>query len=564
MKFRRIKLCLRFLSCLAVTSAAEAQTSAPKPPVNCTVQGLVVQQPGGLPIRKADVRLSHIGDDDVYSSITDAEGRFKMEDVKPGQYRISADRQGFVFAENHKRWNGVLYSLEPGQEVKDLLLHMTPAAVITGKITDIDGDPVPNASVEILPLHIHRNIVPIAKGYGSTNDLGEYRISGLLPDRYLIVASSIRHVSLAMESADTGRKPIVYGTTYFPGTTDRGSAVPLAVRAGDEVLADIRLAPTSFFRIRGEVSNVPAEHADEASVVLGPLDDGYVADIRQWPLDKSGKFEIRGVLPGSYRLFVMWGSGFDPAVMRADQTVQGVIADVEGLRISALANGVVRGRFRMDDDKKIDWSSMHVNLSSTRSRRPLGTGIQVDLASNAFFWDDLPAHAEVKSDGSFEMKAVAPDNYWLRLWSSDKVFDPYFPEAVKLEGKDVSDSGFTTGGGTYSLDIVMNANGASIDGVVLDDQNKPASDVSVVIVPDAAHRQRRDLYNWTRTDSRGHFNEVGLNPGDYQVFAIDEEPDEDDFMDPEFARAHEPFGLAISLKEGQHKSIGVKLTPSAD
>jgi hypothetical protein len=152
----------------------------------------------------------------------------------------------------------------------------------------------------------------------------------------------------------------------------------------------------------------------------------------------------------------------------------------------------------------------------------------------------------------------------MSIWSSSKAFGAFFVKAVILGGKDVTDSGFSVGGGAYSLDVVIGANGATVDGVVVDDKSNPASDTHVVIVPDATHRQRRDLYHTITTDDRGHFSLIGLNPGEYQLFAADEDAEEDDVMDPEFIRTHESLAHSVELKEGDHKSVELKAASSID
>jgi len=68
-----------FPFCLLLVSAVVAQTPAAKPPASCTVQGQIIQQPGGQPIRKANISLSTAGASDdasEFSAVTDAEGHF--------------------------------------------------------------------------------------------------------------------------------------------------------------------------------------------------------------------------------------------------------------------------------------------------------------------------------------------------------------------------------------------------------------------------------------------------------------------------------------------------------
>jgi hypothetical protein len=174
------------LSCLPLLPATEAQVLALKTPANSSVHGQIVQQPGERPIRKAEVSLVGINDDErgqtEYATLTDVEGRFKFEEVKPGNYRLYFDHAGFVDAEKRHHGSGMLLSMEPGDEAKDLLFHMAPTAAVTGRVTDNDGDPLPGVSVVAIPYE--RTVHDVFQGLGAyTNDVGEYRIAGLPPKR---------------------------------------------------------------------------------------------------------------------------------------------------------------------------------------------------------------------------------------------------------------------------------------------------------------------------------------------------------------------------------------------
>jgi len=556
------------LSCFLLLPAAVAQTPASKPSANCTVQGQIIQQPGGQPIRKASVTLSATGEEQPGAAdlvaVTDADGHFKIEDVRPGTYRVGYDHSGFVDAEKRHHGNRMLLALEPGQEIKDLLFHMAPAAVITGKVTDIDGDPAPGVEVTALPPHFWQASDPIPSGWGVTNDLGEYRISGLAPNRYTILAGPSSRLPRPAQSAKAAEKNgLVYVATYYPGTPERSRALSLDLHAGEEVPANITLAVAQLFHVRGQVTNLPIEARDGANIMLRPLDEGFGRHVSPWPVDNEGKFDISGVFPGSYRVLLTSGTFRHPSMMRGDQTVQVTTADVEGLRISPVPNGQVRGRFRMDNGAKIDWSQTVVHLYSSLQDKWWRGGTS-DISMEAIWWDDQPARAELKKDGSFEINDVPPDTYRLSVRSLVRVSDSCFVKAVKLGERDVSDSGLTVAGASYTLDVVVGANGASVEGFVTDNKDRPASDVYVVMVPSADGSQRRDMYGRTATDYRGHFSLKGVNPGEFLFLAVDEDPDETDLMDPQFIHTHESLGKPVELKEGEHRSVDLKLVPPND
>jgi protocatechuate 3,4-dioxygenase beta subunit len=562
-------LLLLFLSWLRPIPAIESQTPASKPPTSCIVQGQVVREPGGRPIQKVAIRMFSANDEDRdeegHVTFTDPEGRFKFEDLKPGTYYVYFGRPDFVETEKRHHGSGMLLSLAPAQEVKDLLFHMTPAAVITGKVHDDDGDPVRDASVVAIPYgraprgaERRRPLDNLAQC--STNDLGECRISGLAPGRYLIAVQPHFHIP-PWTTIGADKKEQVETTSYYPRTIDRKLAVPLELHAGDEVPVTLTMGFVHTFHARGQVINLPAWAGKEGvELILQPQDEEDEIHLPTGKLDEHGAFDIKGVVPGSYDVFaspttvrsmleVLNGPGDPqaPQVMRADQTVEVTDGDLEDLRIVLLENGKVRGHLRMDNGQKTDWSSLFVEVYADRGL-PAGRAV-----TNG-------AGAMVKPDGSFGTP-VLPGKYHLRL-RTGKLPPDYFMKTMNLGDKEVADSGFTVGGGTYSLDVVVSANGATVEGIATDEKDKPASDVQVIFIPDARRRERHDLYQQVTTDSKGHFSLRGLNPGEYQVFALDADVDRDQISDPEFVRTHESLGQSVKLEEGDHKNVVLKLASS--
>ena len=70
------------------------------------------------------------------------------------------------------------------------------------------------------------------------------------------------------------------------------------------------------------------------------------------------------------------------------------------------------------------------------------------------------------------------------------------------------------------------------------------------------------MYQQVQTDQRGYFSLRGLNPGEYQVFAL--EDNVPDITDPDFAAAHEGQGETVTVDSGERKAITLKLPSPQD
>jgi len=540
-----MKSCLSLAFAVLFTTTLAAQGSAPKDkePAKCTVAGQVVQEPGGRPIRKASLQLvpREQEDDTTYTADTDAEGHFKIDNIKPGQYTLSAQHSGFLSAGKHRR--GRSLTLDPGQELKDLVLRLQPSAVVTGKILDNDGDPVQGVTVVA-----HRYTGSRYRNFGlsaNTNDLGEYRISNLDPGRYLISANPERQTFQSRE-VEGNKKPIPY-ITYYPGATDKAQAVPVDVHAGDEFPANFVLAYGPAFRVRGTVSGIPVDPG--LVVVLRAKEAGWLMFPSEAEVKKDGSFEMHNLVPGSYSVLLQTG-GSTPEVMQASQTIELKDTDLENLWLTPVPNSEVRGQLRMENGQKIDWANVTVLLASDDD----------SILGGMRFAGEGETSTQLKQDGSFDMKVVPPGDYHVWVFSGLAALHDSFVKSINAGGKDVVDSGFAVSGGSWFLDVVVSSKGATVEGGVVDDKNQPVADAEVVLIPDA-NRQRRDLYQSAQTDQHGRFKLRGVNPGGYTGMALEDL--EEDFRSPEFLKAHEGVGQTLHVDEGERKSIVLKLATPA-
>lgn len=187
----RLALILVCVAVLAVT--VPAQTAPQKP--QASLDGRVVKEPAGEPLRKAIIEL--IGENQEegsnYTATSDQEGHFTIAGIHPGRYRLFVERTGYIEVDaKRRRSDGVLLSLDAGQELKEQTLHMLAAAVIAGRVLDEDGDPMANVDVTVLRRTFSAKGIKFEpRGSSQTNDLGEYRIGGLLAGKYYVSASPL-------------------------------------------------------------------------------------------------------------------------------------------------------------------------------------------------------------------------------------------------------------------------------------------------------------------------------------------------------------------------------------
>src|SRR5213078_4613799 len=111
---------------------------------------------------------------------SDGNGRFILENVTPGKYRLIATYDGgYVPAEYGQRsptGEGIPFEIAAGQKMTGIQLAMPPTGAISGRVYDRDGEPLGKAQVLALR-HVYKNGrrgMTIVQSVES-DDRGEYR-----------------------------------------------------------------------------------------------------------------------------------------------------------------------------------------------------------------------------------------------------------------------------------------------------------------------------------------------------------------------------------------------------
>jgi Carboxypeptidase regulatory-like domain len=515
-----------FIAAVALCGCVLAQLPATDD--RCAIEGQVLNGATGEPLKKAALMLRRIDRDQSSGTMTGVGGQFAIEDLDPGRYRLSVERNGFVrqeYGAHGPERPGTTLTLERGQRLRDIVVRLIPQAAITGRVVDEDSEPVANASVKALKngyMRGKRQLV--TAGIAQTNDLGEYRIHGLAGGKYYVMASFRLPEWIA--EADSGEG---YPATYYPGASDAATAAQLDVPAGVEMRSvDFTLRRARTVSVRGRVLNPPRG----MSMNLVPQGSWLYMSFSEVTLSAGteGGFEVHGVTPGSYKFLITFTENGKPRLFRPALEVGN--SGVDGITISIPPAANLEGKLHLEGQRDINLASLSIWL---QPREPMPGSVP-------------PAH--VQPDGSFTIVTPSPDVYDMNVGGLPA--GGYYIKSVHLDDQDVLESGLMITGGAAKLDLVVSPAGGQVEGVVIDEKQQPAKTAVVTLIPDAATGSRISLFKIANTDQNGHYSIQGIAPGDYSIYAFEDLPPGAN-QDPDYMKPFQKLAESVTLREGGHE-----------
>jgi hypothetical protein len=244
--------------------------------------------------------------------------------LTPGRYHIAAQKDGFAPPMDPSTMQ--IFEVAAGQVLDGLTVYLRRGGAFAGRVLDPHRQPIANVGVTALLKRLNRNDQPagvvssgppllMPSGQGQTNDLGEFRIFGLWPGEYVIVATAQSKFGGAATQPSAATTTTT--ATYFPGTADVSAARPVAVQS-DETVSDliIPLVSVPAFKISGEVVDGAGAPVANAMVMLmgGQRGTDLLLSLVVGPplmsqSDAGGRFTLGDVPAGAYTLRADAGSG---------------------------------------------------------------------------------------------------------------------------------------------------------------------------------------------------------------------------------------------------------------
>jgi hypothetical protein len=543
--------CLLGIAALQLVGQEKPQASAQ----HGSVGGIVVNS-SGEPVKRAAIQLSGYMNESRFDAemTTGPDGRFQFKDVPPGEYSVSARRAVGSPMGMDQRNSAVELTLHSGQQLRDLVLKMAAPAVIHGQVVDEDGEPVQGVQVAALQARyvyvLHgRQLLPV--DVQTTDDRGEFRLSGLAPGHYLVSAAP------GQFSAGPG---LSYPSRYYPDALTVDAATPFILRAGDEAEANFTLTPVKAVSVRGRIAypkNVSwfamlRPKAGRGAVLpVGGMFGSFIS----MQVNQDGTFEAKNVAPGTYELTANGYDSETKIARHAETSITVADSDIDGVAVTPVDTeknlASIAGELRLDRGGSMEWDGLSLTLQP--SSAPDDIEMQFEEIGRSL--------ARINKDGTFTL-TVPPGTYTTMLNASSNKYRDLYTKSVEYGGHEVT-TGFTVSAGGGALRIVVGTDGARIVGSVVDENGKPEGSVQVIAVPEQKYRARYEDYGRANTDFQGQFTLYGLRPGAYLVLAVDGLED-DSYMDPRWLREYEAEATLVRADANGSYQLKLKAISGAE
>ncbi len=507
-------------------------------------QVTLVKIPGGAGTISGTVGF---GPNSRQTAATDSGGHFIFSDLEPGTYSVQAAADGYATQQPTPPPAGqtgttATVSVSAGEARTGVVLHLTQAGNVSGRVIGSNGEPV--ANMEVTLLHPSYSVLGMGMGQmgsAQTNDKGEYRVFWAPPGRYYLSAGSPTRPVLLNATTGTTAK---YPQTFYPGTKDISAAAQIEITPGGDLNGvDVRLTLEPTFHVRGRIVDAttgqPPENVSITIVPKSQTAGGLFSSSNPFN-PKDGTFDLRDVLSGSYWVraqLLMPRGAAGGAVGAAGRQPLGLTAvdvsgrDVDNVVVTVYPPGSIPGHIRFDGPSPAAQFPMRVSLQA---------------ATLGVFLGGIPQPATAKPDGSFLIENVLPGEYRLALPGLGPALpgNRYLKEA-RLGATDLLTEPLVVSGPVSGeLQLVMGADGGTVTGTVTDAQGRPAPQIQVELIP--ANQDRRDLYKLSMTDANGHFTLRSVAPGSYKAFAVDPQAMQT-FFDPAVMQRLQSNGTAVTV-----------------
>jgi hypothetical protein len=326
---------------------------------------------------------------------------------------------------------------------------------------------------------------------------------------------------------------------------------------GETPGVEIRMVSGRLFRLSGTITTSQGYPSSRTSGQLTRGTSGGAMTSIGFSTDEQGRFQMRNVAPGNYRLIVR-GRGIpapnapNPSGEVPEMAIVpiAVSADLEGIVIVTGPGATVQGQLTFEQGppqaqpgQNAPTLRVTAQIADPQNSGPVPT----------------PQPATVNPDYTFALKGMMGE-FLLRATAPGQAL-----KAVMLGAQDITDTPREFKNGER-VTLVMTSAISTIEGTVTDAKGAPATEASLLIFSEDKASWR---YNSLRTrrgtvDATGHFRISGLVPGRYHAIAAPRNVINvpTSMQDAAFFEALSKEATTFVVGEGEQRQVDLKLVTS--
>ena len=196
---------------------------------------------------------------------------------------------------------------------------------IAGRIVTDSSEPVPWIVVSALKQDTDAagRVMARTAAMTQTNELGEFRLAGLSPGNYVVIAAPQPPPPFGPPPRPAGA--LVPVPTYYPGTASTDAAQIITIASG-QLVSDLQfsMASTPSYNVTGVVLDEAGSPLSSVVVTLMiDVGSGGIGAPMTGRSDDHGTFHLSGVAPGSYRLLA--GTPMMTTTREGSTTIVGLV-----------------------------------------------------------------------------------------------------------------------------------------------------------------------------------------------------------------------------------------------
>ena len=520
-----MRLAAILLPLTLVTAMLRAGQPAASKPGN--IEGTVVNSATSEPIRKASVSLegqpgAGAKVQPTLTTMSDASGRFHFDAVEPGLYSVSARRDAYMEPQGDYGMPAPFRVVEE-QHVSGIVVKLIPLGVLSGRVQDEDGDPIPRANVAVLRNFYQSGRTRLgATALVQTNDLGEFEILNLPPTRYYLQVAGPQHRNIPVHT-QWAQPEEAYPISFYPNARQLSEATPIDLSPGAHVdHLDFHLRKVPAHHIRGRVAGQTGGQPETLDQITLDTPGMNFGAIRHTGLLPDGSFDISGVASGLYEIsYTRLGKG--ESTSYPAQSIHVDEGDLNGLVFAHMTEVEVSGTIAVEGSGR---GKLNIYVALEDAKGFHGAG------------------GMAAEDGSFHIRSAPMAVCRLDLRSPP---EGYYVKSIRFGDREIKDGVIDlTNGADGQLNILLASDGGIVEGNVLKADGQPAAGTEVTVARSDEYGGRSDLLKRATTDAAGNFHIKDVAPGDYRVYAWEMDFDQST-QSAEFRKLFDGKSAAVSV-----------------